>query len=88
MAIFTNSAVSLIDFLYSGVLVRYPNLQLLYAEAQIGWIPYVIERVDDVWETHRGWAHGQDHVPEPPSTYYYRQVHACFFKDSAGVDMS
>jgi predicted TIM-barrel fold metal-dependent hydrolase len=87
VAIFTNSAVSLIDFLFSGVLVRYPNLKLLYAEAQIGWIPYVVERVDDVWETHRGWAHGQDHVPEPPSTYYYRQVHACFFKDSAGVDM-
>jgi predicted TIM-barrel fold metal-dependent hydrolase len=86
-AIFTNSAVSLIDFLFSGVLVRYPNLKLLYAESQIGWIPYVVERVDDIWETHRGWAHGQDHVPEPPSTYYYRQVHACFFKDSVGVDI-
>jgi predicted TIM-barrel fold metal-dependent hydrolase len=86
VSIFTNSAVSLIDFLFSGVLVRYPHLKVLYAEAQIGWIPYVVERVDDVWETHRGWAHGQDHVPEPPSTYYYRQVHACFFKDSVGVD--
>ena len=86
-SIFTNSAVSMIDFLFSGVLVRYPNLKLLYAESQIGWIPYVVERVDDVWETHRGWAHGQDHVPEPPSTYYYRQIHACFFKDSVGVDM-
>ena len=86
-SIFTNSAVSLVDFLFSGVLVRYPNLKLLYAESQIGWIPYVVERVDDIWETHRGWAHGQDHVPDPPSNYYYRQVHACFFKDSVGVDM-
>ena len=86
-SIFTNSAVSLVDFLFSGVLVRYPDLKLLYAESQIGWIPYVVERVDDIWETHRGWAHGQDHVPDPPSNYYYRQVHACFFKDSVGVDM-
>ena len=28
--------------------------------AQIGWIPYVLERVDDVWDTHRGWADSQD----------------------------
>ena len=60
--IFANSALSLIDFLFSGVLVRYPDLKLLYAEAQIGWIPYVLERVDDVWETHRGWSHSQTHV--------------------------
>jgi predicted TIM-barrel fold metal-dependent hydrolase len=84
-AIFCNSATSLIDFLFSGVLVRHPGLKLLYAESQIGWIPYVVERVDDIWETHRGWAHTQTHTPEPPSTYYYRQVTSCFFKDSVGL---
>jgi hypothetical protein len=84
-AIFCNSATSLIDFLFSGVLVRYPGLKLLYAESQIGWIPYVVERVDDIWETHRGWAHTKTHTPEPPSTYYYRQVTSCFFKDSVGL---
>ena len=85
--IFTNSAVSLVDFLFSGVLVRHPELKLLYAEAQIGWIPYVVERVDDIWETHRGWAHTRDHAPEPPSTYYHRQVASCFFKDPSGIDL-
>ena len=85
--IFTNSAMSLIDFLLSGVLVRFPNLKLLYAEAQIGWIPYVVERTDDIWMTHRGWAHTQDKVKEPPSTYYYRQVYSCFFKDHVGVKL-
>jgi predicted TIM-barrel fold metal-dependent hydrolase len=84
--IFTNSALSLIDFLFSGVLVRFPDLKLLYAEAQIGWIPYVLERVDDVWDVHRGWSESQSKVTEPPSQYYYRQVVSCFFKDSVGVD--
>jgi predicted TIM-barrel fold metal-dependent hydrolase len=84
--IFTNSALSLIDFLYSGVLVRFPDLKLLYAEAQIGWIPYVLERVDDVWDVHRGWSKSQSRVTEPPSQYYYRQIVSCFFKDSVGVD--
>ena len=27
----------------------HPDLKLLYAEAQIGWIPYLLERIDDVW---------------------------------------
>ncbi|MDT5339559.1 MAG: hypothetical protein QOD90_5064 [Mycobacterium sp.] len=85
--IFGNSVASLVDFLFSGVLHRFPSLQLLYAEAQIGWIPYVLERTDDVWHTHRGWAHGQDKCPELPSTYYYRQVHSCFFKDAVGVSV-
>jgi predicted TIM-barrel fold metal-dependent hydrolase len=85
--IFTNSAVSLVDYLYSGVLVRHPDLKLLYAEAQIGWIPFVLERIDDVWETHQGWSHSKDAVAEPPSTYYYRQVTSCFFKDSVGLEL-
>ena len=83
---FANSALSLIDFLFSGVLVRFPELKLLYAEAQIGWIPYVLERVDDVWDVHRGWSNSQRNVSEPPSQYYYRQVVSCFFKDGVGVE--
>ena len=82
---FANSSTSLIDYLFSGVLVRHPDLKLLYAEAQIGWIPYVLERIDDVWETHRGWSESQKYVSEKPSQYYYRQVVSCFFKDSVGV---
>ena len=85
--LFGNSVGSMADFLYSGVLHRHPTLHLLYAEAQIGWIPYLIERADDVWVTHRGWSNSQMHCPEPPSTYYRRQVHSCFFKDSVGIDL-
>jgi len=85
--IFGNSVASMTDFLFSGVLHRFPSLKLLYAEAQIGWIPYLLERVDDVWETHRGWAKGQENCPEPPSTYYRRQIMSCFFKDQVGVEL-
>ena len=84
--LFGNSAASLCDILFSGLLDRYPNLKLMYAEAQLGWIPYVLERADDVWETHRGWSDSQRYCPEPPSTYYLRgQVYSCFFKDPVGV---
>lgn len=85
--IFGNSVGSMSDFLYSGVFHRYPNLKLLYAEAQIGWIPYLLERIDDVWETHRGWSHSQLYTKEKPSSVYWDHIYSTFFKDSVGVRM-
>jgi len=64
--LFGNSVASLTDILFSGVLHRFPGLRLMYAEAQIGWVPYVLERADDVWDTHRGWSNSQRDCPEPP----------------------
>jgi predicted TIM-barrel fold metal-dependent hydrolase len=81
---FGNAMSSLVDFLMSGILVRFPDLNLLYAESQIGWIPYALQRVDQVWEDNQGWAQTK-HIPEPPSTYYYRSVFGCFINDPHGL---
>ena len=83
---FGNAMFSLVDFLWSGVLVRFPKLRLAYAESQMGWIPYILERIDDVWEDNQGWA-GTKVIPNPPSTYFHSNVWACFFKDQTGIDM-
>ncbi len=83
---FGNAMSSLTDFLFSGVLVRFPTLKLAYSEGQIGWIPYILERADDVWLEHRAWGGVRGIVPEPPSTYYYRQVFGCFFRDRHGIE--
>jgi hypothetical protein len=53
-----NCMASLADFLFSGKLAQFPGLRLMYAEGQIGWIPYLLERADDVWEQHRAWIGG------------------------------
>jgi predicted TIM-barrel fold metal-dependent hydrolase len=82
---FNNSMASMSDFLFSGVLVRFPTLTLAYSEGQIGWIPYILERVDTVWEEHRAWGGVRDLIPEPPSTYYFRQIYGCFFRDNFGL---
>ena len=83
---FGNAMSSMSDFLFSGVLVRHPELILAYSEGQIGWIPYILERADDVWEEHRAWGGVRDVIPEPPSTYSYRQIYGCFFRDKHGLD--
>lgn len=82
---FGNAMSSMVDFMLSGVLERFPGLQLAYAEGQIGWIPYILERTDHVWEQNRAWGDVGASVPEPPSTYYHRQIYGCFFEDQHGL---
>jgi predicted TIM-barrel fold metal-dependent hydrolase len=80
-----NAMASMVDYLLSGVLVDFPALQLVYSEGQIGWIPYMLERLDKVWESNRAWGGVEDSVPEPPSNYFHRQIYGCFFDDEHGL---
>jgi predicted TIM-barrel fold metal-dependent hydrolase len=82
---FNNSFASLTDWLFSGKLVEFPKLKLAYSEGQIGWIPYVLERADTVWQHHDGWQHTRQRIPEPPSTYYYGRIYGCFTADRHGL---
>ncbi len=83
---FGNAMSSMTDWLFSGWLEKLPTLKLAYSEGQIGWIPYILERADNVWEENRAWGGVADIVPEPPSTYYYRQIYGCFFDDVYGLE--
>ena len=83
---FGNAMSSMADWLFSGWLDRLPTLKLAYSEGQIGWIPYILARAANVWEENRAWGGFGDKVPEPPSTYYYRQIYGCFFDDVYGLD--
>jgi predicted TIM-barrel fold metal-dependent hydrolase len=82
---FNNAMASMSDWLFSGKLVQFPRTKLAFSEGQIGWIPYILERADDVWREHRAWGGVADLVPEPPSTYYYRNIYGCFFRDRHGM---
>ena len=84
---FNNAMASMSDWLFSGLLVKFPEVKIAYSEGQIGWIPYILERADKVWEDNRGWGGVADKVPAPPSTYYYRQMYGCFFDDEVGLEM-
>jgi predicted TIM-barrel fold metal-dependent hydrolase len=82
---FANSAYSLVDWLMSGVFTRFPKLVIAYSEGQIGWLPYVLERADIVWEDNRGWGGVADTVLEPPSELFRKHVYGCFFNDAHGL---
>jgi predicted TIM-barrel fold metal-dependent hydrolase len=76
---------SMADWLFSGLLAKYPDLTITYSEGQIGWIPYILDRADRIWEHNRGWNEVRELVPEPPSTYYWGRIYGCFFEDAAGL---
>ena len=82
---FNNAMASLADWLFSGNLLRFPKLKLAYSEGQIGWIPYVLERADTVWEMHDAWMHAKERIPVPPSTQYYGRIFGCFTADRHGL---
>ena len=63
----------------------FDKLRIAYSEAQVGWIPYAIERSDYVWDHHDGWMENKERMPVKPSTYYYGRVFGCFTSDYHGM---
>jgi predicted TIM-barrel fold metal-dependent hydrolase len=51
-----NQAGTLLDWLFSGNFERYPNLRIALSEGSIGWIPYFLERAEQVVDKQRFWA--------------------------------
>ena len=82
---FLTTSMALSDWLFSGALARYPDLRVCFAEGQIGWIPYALERADTVWEHHDIWMRTKERIPEPPSTYYWGRIFGCFTADHHGL---
>jgi predicted TIM-barrel fold metal-dependent hydrolase len=83
---FSNSSFSLCDWLISGAFIKHPNLRVALSEGQAGWIPYVLTRLDGVWNTGAGFL-GFDRLPDPPSTYFEGHVYACVFSDPVATEL-
>jgi predicted TIM-barrel fold metal-dependent hydrolase len=81
-----NSAMAMMDWLFSGVLVRYPRLRIGFGECQAGWIPYFLQRADEVWESRRAWGGISPLLSEPPSSQVPGRVFYAFFDDGVALD--
>jgi len=84
---FSNSYASMADFIFSGVLDRFPRLKLAYSEGQAGWIPYAMERMDHAYLAHT-WGHGETKMEELPSTYIRRNMYGCIFADRHAIEQA
>ncbi len=52
----TNQAGALLDWLFSGNFERFPKLKIALSEGSIGWIPYFLEKAEQVVDKQRFWA--------------------------------
>jgi predicted TIM-barrel fold metal-dependent hydrolase len=76
-----NAQGSLCDWVFSGTLSRFETLKIVYAESQVGWMPFQLERMDAVWQDGRG----DIDVHERPSDIVKRRVWGCVFDDLHGL---
>jgi predicted TIM-barrel fold metal-dependent hydrolase len=81
---FQNAMGSLVDYLFSGVFDRFPKMKIAYAEGQVGWMPYVLERADKLWEERSDNAFGTN-LKQPPSSYVPGRIYGCIFDDETGL---
>ncbi|HLY82229.1 MAG TPA: amidohydrolase family protein [Acidimicrobiales bacterium] len=93
----------LMDWIFSGLFQRFPNIKIALSEGSIGWIPWVLERAQQVYTTQRHWvAKGvslgnvgpvQDydiHIDTEKIDVYrdYREhFYGCFIDDATGLGM-
>jgi predicted TIM-barrel fold metal-dependent hydrolase len=77
-----NAEGSLCDWVFSGTLERFDGLRIAFAESQIGWMPYLLERMDLV--AAEG-ATGGVHLDRPPSEIVKGRVWGCVFDDQHGL---
>ncbi|MEX1008998.1 MAG: amidohydrolase family protein [Acidimicrobiia bacterium] len=73
-----------VQFIQYGTLDRFPDLQVFFAETQIGWIPEFKEDADENWRRHKYWS-GADRWAHEPSWYMDHHFHWGFQVDRFGL---
>ena len=76
-----NAQGSLADWVFSGTLSRFPDIKITYAESQVGWMPFQLERMDSVWRDGVGGVE----FPVAPSEQARGHVFGCVFDDLHGL---
>jgi predicted TIM-barrel fold metal-dependent hydrolase len=67
----------------SGVLERFPTLQVVTVETGSAWLAWVVTTMDEIYEKHQMWATPK--LALKPSEYVKRQAHVTFQNDPVGV---
>ncbi|SHN45263.1 amidohydrolase family protein [Cryptosporangium aurantiacum] len=93
----TRTSGTMLAWLFSGLFQRFPNLKIALSEGNIGWMPYFLERAEQVYDKQRYWVQRgvtfSDHagtdvdLSELNIRQLFRDhVYGCFIEDQHGVD--
>jgi predicted TIM-barrel fold metal-dependent hydrolase len=88
---------AMLSWIFSGMFERYPNLKIALSEGEIGWMPYFLERAEQVLDKQRHWVKkGQrfmDHAGNEGvdldtldvRAAFRDHVFGCFIDDAHGI---
>ena len=72
--------------IFSGILEQRPNVRFVLGEGGLGWVPYVIERLDG--QHRKYYDKTKDHRLEMlPSEVFARQVYITYEDEQLGVEL-
>jgi len=81
----TNSLFTMTELLLSPTFHNHPNLKVALSEGGIGWMPWMNERIDYVWERHRHYTGCNPDVR--PSDLFRKHIFGCFISDDTGIEV-
>ena len=67
-------------FVMDGVFMRHPKLRIVCVEADAGWVPHYIYRLDHAYKRHRFWTRGME-LERMPSEYFLEHIYLTFQDD-------
>jgi len=78
-----NSTFAFVDWMTSDHFARFPNLRICLSEGGIGWMPHILQHLDDMWVKYPEWTRKAS--PDLPSSYIRDHVFGCFIEDEFGA---
>ena len=80
--------VATFNWCASSLLERFPTVQIVLSESEIGWIPFVLERMDYTFDRLAP-SHGLlEQHSRRPSEVFREQFHSCFITDDFGISVA
>jgi predicted TIM-barrel fold metal-dependent hydrolase len=67
-------------FIFGGVFERHPKLKIVCVEADAGWVPHYMYRMDHAYKRHHAWMGGAN-LSKMPSDYFREHVYLTFQDD-------
>jgi predicted TIM-barrel fold metal-dependent hydrolase len=75
---------TILELIFNGILEKHPKLKLVSAEADISWVPHILERAEKYY---RFFSPVMGGLPMKPTEYFDRQVYFTWIDDPVGVKM-
>lgn len=67
-------------FVFDGIFMRHPKLKIVSVEADGGWVPHFMYRMDHAYNRHRHWMRGRE-LDKRPSEYFREHIYFTFQDD-------